>query len=378
MATVVPNVGSTRAPIPAASELRHLAARRAPLSRGRVAVLAPAPVRPRAGAPRVRDIPRRSVVAGACCGSAPSERRPARASASHVASHVASRRRAASFPGPATAFPTLAPSLRRRAASTRAPSPPRAVPVVETLDAVLGMSPARDAGAAAGAAVAAYFWVKLFDVLASNDVLERKLSRKVIHTTSGPFFMLTWPLFSASPEARFFAAAVPAIQAIRLFAIGSGLIQNENAVRAVSREGGKAELLGGPFIYTLVLLIVTAVWWRNAPEGIAALSLMCGGDGLADIVGRRLGKGNKLPWNEDKSAAGSAAFFLGGFGFSVFYVALFHHLGYMDVGAAEAAGRLAAVAAACCAVETLPAKGFLDDNITVPVLALALGSALFR
>ena len=42
MATVVPNVGSTRAPIPAASELRHLAARRAPLSRGRVAVLAPA------------------------------------------------------------------------------------------------------------------------------------------------------------------------------------------------------------------------------------------------------------------------------------------------------------------------------------------------
>ena len=374
MATVVPTVGSTRAPIPAASEPRHLAARRAPLSRDRVVVIASVPVRPRAGAPRVRDVPRRSVVAGAV--GFDRSARPARASTSRVAS----RRRdsATAFPTTTTAFPTTSPSLHRRAASTRAPSPPRAVPVVETLDAVLGMSPARDAGAAAGAAVAAYFWVKLFDVLASNDVLERTLSRKVIHTTSGPFFMLTWPLFSASPEARYYAAAVPAIQAIRLFAIGSGVIRNENAVRAVSREGGKAELLGGPFIYTLVLLAVTAVWWRNAPEGIAALSLMCGGDGLADIVGRRLGKGNALPWNADKSAAGSAAFFLGGFGFSMAYVALFHHLGYVDVGAADAAGRMAAVAAACCAVETLPAKGFLDDNVTVPALALALGSALFR
>ena len=155
------------------------------------------------------------------------------------------------------------------------------------------------------------------------------------------------------------------------------MIRNENAVRAVSREGGKAELLGGPFIYTLVLLAVTAVWWRNAPEGIAALSLMCGGDGLADIVGRRLGKGNALTWNADKSAAGSAAFFLGGFGFSMAYVALFHHLGYVDVGGGRgwANGRRRG---GVLPVETLPAKGFLDDNVTVPALALALGSALFR
>ena len=62
---------------------------------------------------------------------------------------------------------------------------------MEVLDSVLGDSYARDAGCALGAAVAAYLWVKLFDVLASKDVLERKLSRKVIHTTSGPFFMLT-------------------------------------------------------------------------------------------------------------------------------------------------------------------------------------------
>ena len=46
--------------------------------------------------------------------------------------------------------------------------------------------------------------------------------------------------------------------------------------------------------------------------GVAVFSLMCGGDGLADIVGRRLGKTHKLPWNASKSWAGSGAMFLGG------------------------------------------------------------------
>ena len=249
--------------------------------------------------------------------------------------------------------------------------------MVDALDVALGDSVTRDASAALGAAVAAYLWVKLFDVLASREVLERKLSRKVIHTTSGPFFMLTWPLFGGATSSQLFAALVPALQAVRLFAIGSGVVANENAVRAVSREGDKRELLGGPFIYTLVLLTVTACFWRTSPAGITALSLMCGGDGLADIVGRRLGEGNALPWNASKSFAGSAAMFFGGFGCSLFYVWLFHACGYVEVDASAACARMALIAAACTAAESLPVTGMLDDNISVPVLALALGVALF-
>ncbi len=45
---------------------------------------------------------------------------------------------------------------------------------------------------------------------------------------------------------------------------------------------------------------------------MVAVCLMCGGDGLADIVGRRWGAGNKLPWNSAKSVAGSLAMLLGG------------------------------------------------------------------
>lgn len=33
---------------------------------------------------------------------------------------------------------------------------------------------------------------------------------------------------------------------------------------------------------------------------------MCAGDGLAEVVGRRIGK-HKLPWNKGKSWEGSAA-----------------------------------------------------------------------
>ncbi len=274
--------------------------------------------------------------------------------------------------------PTFSSPFRRR---SHLAAPPRAVAGfldAGFLDAALGDGWLRDVGAASAAAIGAYFWVKLFDVLASRDVLERKLSRKVIHTTSGPFFVLTWPLFSSSPHASLFAAAVPAIQAARLFAIGSGAIANPDAVRAVSREGGRAELLGGPFIYTLVLVLCTGFFWRDHVEGFAALALMCGGDGLADIVGRRLGRGNPLPWNRDKSVAGSAAMFLGGFGMSLGFVALFHAMGYLDVSAGDAAGRLAVVAAACTAAESLPAAGAVDDNVSVPLVAAALGGALFR
>ena len=112
-----------------------------------------------------------------------------------------------------------------RIAEDRGGSPPRAVPAVEALDAILGDGPARDAGAALGAAVGAYLWSS------SSTCWRRKFSsansRKVIHTTSGPFFALTWPLFSSSPAACYFAACVPALQAVRLFGIGSGLIKNE-------------------------------------------------------------------------------------------------------------------------------------------------------
>lgn len=67
----------------------------------------------------------------------------------------------------------------------------------------------------------------------------------------------------------------------------------------------------GPLYYVLVLLAVTLCFWRDSPAAVVPVALMCGGDGIADIVGRRFGRGNPLPYNSSKSWAGSLAMFLG-------------------------------------------------------------------
>ena len=46
---------------------------------------------------------------------------------------------------------------------------------------------------------------------------------------------------------------------------------------------------------------------------------MCGGDGFADIVGRRIGR-TKVPWNRGKSLEGSLAMFVCGTLMSCGYV----------------------------------------------------------
>ena len=76
----------------------------------------------------------------------------------------------------------------------------------------------------------------------------------------------------------------------------------------------RQELLRGPLFYVLIMTAVTVVFWRDSPVGMMVLSLMCGGDGLADIIGRRYGTA-KLPFNKAKSWAGSLAMFTGKFQF---------------------------------------------------------------
>ncbi|GBF95757.1 phytol kinase chloroplastic-like [Raphidocelis subcapitata] len=227
------------------------------------------------------------------------------------------------------------------------------------------------------AAVAAYGWVKLFDRLAGSGALDRKLSRKLVHATAGPLFMLTWPLFSAAPEARFFAAAVPALNATRLLLVGSGALSDPGLVKSTSRGGGARELLGGPLYYVAVLAAITAGLWRAAPAGLVAVSMVCGGDGLADIVGRRWGAGNPLPWNAAKSWAGSAAMALGGAAMALGFILAFSALGYFPSYELDALlPRVAAVSVACTLVESLPINTVVDDNLSVPAVGVALTAAL--
>ncbi|CAL8466032.1 g5568 [Coccomyxa elongata] len=226
------------------------------------------------------------------------------------------------------------------------------------------------------AAAGAIALVKIFRALSSRGIVDQKLSRKLVHILAGPGFALCWPLFSTEPNARYFAAIVPFLNLLRVVALGTGVIDDPKTVNAMSREGDRAELLRGPLYYVLVLLGATLVYWRESPVGVAVFSLMCGGDGLADIVGRRLGKTHKLPWNASKSWAGSGAMFLGGSAMAIAFVALFCTLGYFECDMAVMATGIAAIAFIATLIESLPINQKLDDNISVPGVVALLGFLL--
>jgi phytol kinase len=112
--------------------------------------------------------------------------------------------------------------------------------------------------------------------------------------------------------AAFIAATVPAANAARLIASGSGWLADPHLVSSISRSGSSSELLRSPLAYVLVLLAATILSWRSHPAGLIAVTMMCGGDGMAALIGSKWGRRLPLPWNAQKSWAGSAAMLLGG------------------------------------------------------------------
>src|SRR5512139_349036 len=105
-------------------------------------------------------------------------------------------------------------------------------------------------------------------------------------------------------------------------------MKDEASVKAMSRTGDRREILRGPLYYGIIFVLLTIIYWKSSPIGIVGLMLMCGGDGLADIFGRRWGA-VKLPWNKGKSWAGSLGMFLGGWVLSVLIIWVFSAVGVL-------------------------------------------------
>ena len=149
------------------------------------------------------------------------------------------------------------------------------------------------------------------DFFAHRGWIESKLSRKLIHIGTGPIFVLCWFLFDDAASARWLAALVPFAITVQFALIGFGVLKDKASVDAMSRTGDPREILRGPLYYGIMFVVLTLVYWKDSPIGIIALMMMCGGDGIADIFGRRIAS-PKLPWSKDKSVAGMVSVFIGG------------------------------------------------------------------
>jgi len=213
------------------------------------------------------------------------------------------------------------------------------------------------------------------DFAAQRGWIESRLSRKLIHIGTGPIFVLCWLMFPEIWYARWLAALVPLLITAQFALVGLGVMKDEASVKAMSRTGDRREILRGPLFYGIVFVVMTLVYWKDSPIGMTALMLMCGGDGLAEIMGRGL-KSPKLPWNKDKSWAGSLGMFIGGWALAAFILSLFVLAGIFVGPFTGYLLPITLIALAGTLVESLPLKDV--DNITVTLAAVALGHWLFK
>jgi len=217
-------------------------------------------------------------------------------------------------------------------------------------------------------------FLRLMDFLAQRGWIDSRLSRKLIHIGTGPLFVLCWLLFPNTPEARWLAALVPFMIVVQFALVGLGVMKDEAAVQAMSRNGDRREILRGPLFYGIVFVILTLVFWKNSPVGMSALMLMCGGDGLADIVGRRVAS-PKLAWSGEKSVAGSASVFIGGWLLTALILFIYVSLGVFTKPFAGYLLPITWVVLTGTLVESLPHRDV--DNITVTLAAVIVGLFVF-
>ena len=220
----------------------------------------------------------------------------------------------------------------------------------------------------------ALVWLRINDFMAHKGWVDSKLSRKIIHIGTGPVFVLCWLLFPDVPVSRFLAALVPAGISAQFAAVGLGIIEDQAAVDAMSRSGDRREILKGPLLYGIVFVVLTLVFWKTSEIGVIALMMLCGGDGLADVIGTRV-KSIALKWSKNKTLAGTLGVFLGGLLFSTFVVYVFVANGVFSGPMSGHFWRLAIIAFAAAAVESLPVKDI--DNVTVPLAVVLLGLLLY-
>jgi uncharacterized protein (TIGR00297 family) len=180
--------------------------------------------------------------------------------------------------------------------------------------------------------------------------------RQAVHITMvGWAFLLrvlTWP------QAAALAIAALLFNAVVLPRAGG---------RAIFRpEDVRSGIPRGILYYPAAVLLLIVVFRYRLDIAAAAWAILAVGDGMATLVGRRA-RGARLPWNRDKTWAGTAAFAATG-GLAGVLLCWWTQPNVSPPAPAWfvfVAPVIAAVVAA--AVETIPVR--LDDNLSVPFAA---------
>ena len=222
--------------------------------------------------------------------------------------------------------------------------------------------------------VIAVAFLRLMDYIAHRGWIDSRTSRKLIHIGTGPIFVLCWLMYPDVWISRWLAALVPLLITVQFALVGLGILKDEAAVKAMSRTGDRREILRGPLFYGIMFVAITLFFWKDSLIGIPALMMLCGGDGIADIVGRRV-RSPKLPWSPQKTVAGSLSVFAGGWLMTIFVFAVYVWFGAFSGPLTRFLMPVTWIALGAAVVESLSFKDI--DNLTVPLASLLIGYLVF-
>jgi uncharacterized protein (TIGR00297 family) len=187
----------------------------------------------------------------------------------------------------------------------------------------------------------------------SDSTLASEYRRKAVHIGSSFFaVLLRW--------LNFWQAALCALIAL----IFNSLILPRIGGRNLYRENDVVR--GYPLgivLYPISVLLVILLFPHRLYIAAAAWGIMAWGDGMASIFGKKYGV-KKLPWNENRSYAGSLAFLIFG-GIAAVFFTWWTWKQPFGVWPVVMIPILATILATI--IETIPTG--LDDNLTVPLSA---------
>ena len=115
-----------------------------------------------------------------------------------------------------------------------------------------------------------------------------RVSRKMTHIMIGPIYILTWIFYPENEYLnKFCAMSIVGLICVSMFIcyIAPPSFMTKFLLETMSREGKIKELMEGPFLYGLIIVVLTIIYWNETPHGILSILILCLGDGMAEMIG---------------------------------------------------------------------------------------------
>jgi hypothetical protein len=211
--------------------------------------------------------------------------------------------------------------------------------------------------------------------LTQRGAMDSAVSGGFIYLGTGTLYLLCWLMYPDVQNGRWLAALVPLVAIIYFALIGMGVVKDNAAVKAMTRTGNPREMLFGPILYSLVLISIALLYWKDSVFGLPALAVMCGGIGIAELLGVRKPVSG-VPWSIGRNLVRALSIFAGGWLVSILILEVFIWIGFFSGPIDRFFLPVTWIALGGALVGLLPVQEL--DTILVPMVCVLIGYLVFK